>query len=259
MAVSREMHFCISVKSTSGVGYCNRLLKTTAARGSAAANGAKFNGSATVGASFIYKAFDRCEIALQNPCVIYGYARVSTSQQDHAAQVAQLNAAGAAKVYAEKVSGAKTDRSQLERAIAALDAGDVLLVTRIDRLARSARDLLNIIDEVQKRGALFRSLAEPWANTADAVSKMTLTILGAVAELERNFILVRTARGIEQARLNGVCLGRKPKLTPEQVIFAIRMNQEEKMGFRKIGRLLNVNASTISRAIRDLVSTEKGR
>lgn len=181
--------------------------------------------------------------------MIYGYARVSTLQQDHAAQVAQLNAAGAAKVYAEKVSGAKTERSQLERAIAVLDAGDVLLVTRIDRLARSARDLLNIIHEVQGRGASFKSLAEPWADTADAVGKMTLTILGAVAELERNFILIRTARGIEQARLNGVCLGRKPKLTAEQIAFAIRMNRQQRMGFREIGRLLQVNASTVSRAI----------
>jgi DNA invertase Pin-like site-specific DNA recombinase len=210
---------------------------------------AEFNGFATVDASFVCKAFDRCEIALQNCRVIYGYARVSTSQQDHAAQVAQLEAAGAAKVFAEKVSGAKTDRCQLERAIAALDAGDVLLVTRIDRLARSARDLLNIIHDVQGRGASFRSLAEPWANTADAVGKMTLTILGAVAELERNFILVRTARGIEQARLNGVSLGRKPKLTAEQVAFAVRMNQEEGTGLREIGRLLNADASTVSRAI----------
>jgi DNA invertase Pin-like site-specific DNA recombinase len=210
-------------------------------------------------ALFVCNVFDRCGIALQNRSVIYGYARVSTSQQDHAAQVAQLNAAGAAKVYAEKVSGAKTDRSQLERAIAALDAGDVLLVTRIDRLARSARDLLNILHEVQSRGASFRSLAEPWANTADAVGKMTLTILGAVAELERNFILVRTARGIEQARLNGVRLGRKPKLTAEQVAYAIHMNREEGKGLREIGRLLKADASTVSRAIRRFELMERGQ
>ena len=95
----------------------------------------------------------------------YGYARVSTSEQDHAGQVDALKAAGAVKVFSEKMSGVRADRPQLARAIAALDPLDVLTVTRIDRLVRSSRDLLNIVREIEAKGATFESLAEPWANT----------------------------------------------------------------------------------------------
>jgi len=97
--------------------------------------------------------------------VKYGYARVSTSEQDHAGQVDALKAAGAVKVFSEKMSGVRADRPQLARAIAALDPLDVLTVTRIDRLVRSSRDLLNIVREIEAKGATFESLAEPWANT----------------------------------------------------------------------------------------------
>ena len=91
---------------------------------------------------------------------LYGYARVSTRDQDLAGQVAELNAAGCARVYREKVSGAKTDRAELARVIRRLEAGDVLVVSRLDRLARSTRDLLNVIDAVSTRGAGFRSLRD---------------------------------------------------------------------------------------------------
>jgi DNA invertase Pin-like site-specific DNA recombinase len=93
----------------------------------------------------------------------YGYARVSTDGQKVAAQVAALNAAGAAKVFREVASGAKTDRAQLRKAIATLAAGDVLMVTRLDRLARSTRDLLNTLAAITGRKAGFRSLGDIWA------------------------------------------------------------------------------------------------
>ena len=96
---------------------------------------------------------------------IFGYARVSTRDQDVAAQVAELMTAGCAKVYREKASGAKTDRPELGKIIGRLEPGDVLMVTRLDRLARSTRDLLNVIEEVSKRGAGFRSLKDTWADT----------------------------------------------------------------------------------------------
>ena len=96
---------------------------------------------------------------------IFGYARVSTRNQDVAAQVAELMTAGCAKVYREKASGAKTDRPELGKIIGRLEPGDVLMVTRLDRLARSTRDLLNVIEEVSKRSAGFRSLKDIWADT----------------------------------------------------------------------------------------------
>jgi len=96
---------------------------------------------------------------------IYGYARVSTNGQDLSAQIAELKAAGCGNIYKEKISGAKTDRPELAKVIRRLEDGDVLTVVRLDRLARSTRDLLNILDEVGKRGAGFRSLKDAWADT----------------------------------------------------------------------------------------------
>jgi DNA invertase Pin-like site-specific DNA recombinase len=99
------------------------------------------------------------------PMIVYGYARCSTLEQSLDGQVASLRAAGAEKVFAEKVSGARTDRAAVQKALAALGAGDVLVVTRLDRLARSTRDLLNVLATVSERGAAFKSLADAWADT----------------------------------------------------------------------------------------------
>src|SRR6516164_7445139 len=126
---------------------------------------------------------------------IYGYARVSTKDQTLASQDAQLMAAGAAKVYSEKISGAKTDRPELAKLLKRLAPGDVLVVTRLDRLARSTRDLLNILDIVAKAGAGFKSLADTWADTTTPHGRLMLTVLGGLAEFERELIKARTADG----------------------------------------------------------------
>ena len=124
----------------------------------------------------------------------YGYARVSTSGQDLAAQEAELMAAGAAKVFKEKVSGAKTDRAELAKVIRRLEPGDVLLVTRLDRLARSTRDLLNMLATIGEREADFRSLNDAWADTTTPHGRLMLTVLGGLAEFERELIRARTAK-----------------------------------------------------------------
>jgi DNA invertase Pin-like site-specific DNA recombinase len=120
--------------------------------------------------------------------MIIVYARVSTDGQTLDAQQASLSSAGAERVYSEKISGAVTDRKALARAISSLGAGDVLLVTRLDRLARSTRDLLNVLDEVGKAGAGFRSLADAWADTTTPHGRLMLTVLGGLAEFERELI-----------------------------------------------------------------------
>ena len=135
--------------------------------------------------------------------MIVGYARVSTDGQTLDAQQSALAGAGAEKVFAEKVSGAVTDRKALTRAIAALDAGDVLLVTRLDRLARSTRDLLNVLDAVAKAGAGFRSLADAWADTTTPHGKLMIAILGGLAEFECSLILARTSEGRTRAKAPG--------------------------------------------------------
>ena len=177
----------------------------------------------------------------------YGYARVSTDGQSVAAQVAALNAAGAAKVFREVASGAKTDRSQLSRAIGALGAGDVLMVTRLDRLARSTRDLLNTLAAITDRKAGFRSLADAWADTTTSHGRLMLTVLGGLAEFERELIRERTSEGRERARARGVKMGRPPKLTAHQQREAIRRRDRGRESLADIGRSYNVSPATISR------------
>ena len=177
--------------------------------------------------------------------MIYGYARVSTDEQSVAAQVAQLTKAGAAKVYRETASGAQTDRAQLRKALAELEAGDVLMVTRLDRLARSTRDLLNTLAAITGRKAGFRSLGDTWADTTTAHGPLMLTVLGGLAEFERELIRARIGEGRARAVAAGVKMGRKPKLTPHQVKEALRrVDAGERM--RDIARGYNVSHSTIS-------------
>jgi len=147
---------------------------------------------------------------------IFGYARVSTKGQELAGQIAELMAAGCAKVFREKASGAKTDRPELARVIRGLEVGDVLIVTRLDRLARSTRDLLNVLDAVAKQGAGFRSLKDAWADTTTPHGRLMLTVLGGLAEFERELIRARTGEGRKRAQDRGVKFGRPSKLTAHQ-------------------------------------------
>jgi DNA invertase Pin-like site-specific DNA recombinase len=178
--------------------------------------------------------------------MIVGYARVSTDGQSLEAQHAALAGAGAEKIFAEKVSGAVTERRALARAIAALGQGDVLLVTRLDRLARSTRDLLNVLDQVAKAGAGFKSLADNWADTTTPHGRLMLTVLGGLAEFERELIKARTDEGRKRAQARGVRFGRKLKLTPHQRQEAIA-RKEAGEALIEIGRSYNVSHSTISR------------
>src|SRR3954453_13737544 len=140
--------------------------------------------------------------------IIYGYARVSTEGQTLAAQESALHEAGATKVFKEKISGAANHRAQLDRLLKTIDAGDLVIVTRLDRLARSTRDLLNILDQIAKAGATFRSLGDTWADTSTAHGRLMLTVLGGLAEFERELIRIRTGEGRVRAKARGVHMGR---------------------------------------------------
>jgi len=178
--------------------------------------------------------------------MIIGYARVSTDGQSLEAQHAALIAGGAQKVFAEKISGAQGDRKQLAKAIAAVGAGDVLLVTRLDRLARSTRDLLNVLATISEKGAGFRSIADAWADTTTAHGRLMLTILGGLAEFERELIKARTDEGRKRALARGTRFGRKPKLTAHQIAEALARRLAGE-ALTAIGRSYNVSHSTISR------------
>ena len=176
----------------------------------------------------------------------YGYARVSTNGQDLAAQEAELMAAGCAKVFKEKVSGAKTDRAELAELLHKIESGDVLVVTRLDRLARSTRDLLNVIAALTERGAGFKSLKDTWADTTSPHGRLMLTVLGGLAEFERELIRARTGEGRKRAKASGVKFGRPASLTADQRQEAIqKLAQGEAQA--DVARTFSVSQATISR------------
>ena len=177
---------------------------------------------------------------------IYAYARVSTNGQDLGSQEAELMAAGCAKVFKEKVSGARTDRAELAKLIRRLEPGDVVIVTRLDRLARSTRDLLNVLATVGEREAGFRSLRDAWADTTTPHGRLMLTVLGGLAEFERELIRARTGDGRKRARDRGVKFGRPTALTAHQRSEAIqRLANGEAQA--DVARSFNVSQATISR------------
>ena len=175
-----------------------------------------------------------------------GYARVSTDGQSLGHQQAALVEAGCARVFSEKQSGAKTDRAQLAKAIAALGPGDTLVVCKLDRLARSTRDLLNTLDAIGKGGATFKSLGDGWADTTTPHGRLMLTVLGGLAEFERHLILTRTSEGRQRPQQRGVRFGRKPKLTAHQQHEAL-LRRAAVEALVDIARSYAVSHSTISR------------
>jgi DNA invertase Pin-like site-specific DNA recombinase len=177
----------------------------------------------------------------------YGYARVSTDGQSVDAQVRQLTKAGCKKVFREVASGAKTDRAQLRRLLDQLEAGDVVTVTRLDRLARSTRDLLNTLAAITGKKAGFKSIGDTWADTTTSHGRLMLTVLGGLAQFERDLIRTRTGEGRERAKARGVKMGRPTKLTPHQQKEAIKRRDRGDESLAEIGRSYNVSAATISR------------
>ena len=158
-----------------------------------------------------------------------GYARVSTDDQDLTNQRAELHAAGCTRIFAEKITGAHAKRPELARMLDHLRAGDVVTVTRLDRLARSTRDLLDIAEQLQAMGAGLRSLAEPWADTTTAAGRMVLTVFSGIAEFER--------------------FGRRPTLAPAQVEHARELLADGRTAV-ETAELLGVHRATLYRALR---------
>jgi len=178
--------------------------------------------------------------------MMIGYARVSTEGQTLESQLEHLNQADCDKIYSETASGAKTDRRELRRCLAALRSGDVLVVTRLDRLARSTRDLLNVLAEIGERGAAFRSLTDAWADTTTPHGRLMLTVLGGLAEFERELIKARTGDGRARAKVRGVKFGRKSVLSTDQRAYIAKLRAEGE-SMRHIARIMGVSAATIGR------------
>jgi DNA invertase Pin-like site-specific DNA recombinase len=174
---------------------------------------------------------------------LIGYARVSTYGQTLDAQLEQLRAAGCSSrnIYREKVTGARADRRELNRMLGKLAPGDVVTVTRIDRLARSTFDLFAIVKRIVDAKAQFRSLAEPWADTGTSTGRLMIAVLGGLADVERDLIRTRTAEGRSRAKAQGAHMGRPPSLTPAQ--------QKEATRRRAQGATLQELADSYDRSI----------
>jgi DNA invertase Pin-like site-specific DNA recombinase len=177
---------------------------------------------------------------------VFGYARVSTADQHLTGQTEALKAAGATTIYREKISGVRADRPQLAKLMAALKPGDVVLVSKLDRLGRSTRELLDLIDSIGKAGAVFRSLGDPLWDTSSPQGRLLSTLLAAIAEFERELIRERTGEGRKRAMANGVKFGRKPKLSPYQRAEAIKRRAAGET-LASIARSYAVDVSMISR------------
>jgi DNA invertase Pin-like site-specific DNA recombinase len=175
-----------------------------------------------------------------------GYARVSTYGQTLDAQLEQLRGAGCTKIFRGKVTGAHSDRRQILKMLNTLAPGDVVTVTRIDRLARNIFDLFAIVKQIVDAKAQFRSLAEPWADTGTSTGRLMIAVLGGLADVERDLIRTRTAEGRSRAQKRGQHMGRPPKLTPTQQAEA-RQRRAQGATLAELARSYGVGKSTISR------------
>lgn len=178
--------------------------------------------------------------------MLIGYARVSTTGQRLEAQIEQLRNAGCERIHREKRTGCDRKRVQLEKMPGDISDADTLIVTSLDRLARSTHDLLEITRSLEARGADFKSLREPWADTTSPTGKFLLTVFAGLSELERNLVKDRTEAGRQSARKRGVKFGRKPKLATHRQSEVARMLNEGQ-SIRSMARHFNVGVATIDR------------
>ena len=179
--------------------------------------------------------------------MIIGYARVSTDDQNLDAQADALKSAGAERIFADKISGVRRDRPELDALLDQLRPGDVVVVTKYDRLARSLRDLLDLVETIKDRGAGFRSLAEDIDTTTPA-GRLVFHVFASIAQFERERIAERTKEGLEAAKARGRIGGRPPALTADQKAEVRRMRDDEHRHVSEIARLFKVSERTVRRA-----------
>ena len=181
--------------------------------------------------------------------MLIGYARVSTNEQDTALQLQALHRAGVHQVFEEKRSGGSVARRvELQRMLEQLRAGDVVTVYKLDRLARSLRDLLNILDTIATKGASFRSLTES-IDTSTPAGVMLMHMLGAMAQFERGLIRERSIAGMEAAKANGVRLGRLPALDDRQSARLAKQYESHRFSKTELARMYGVSVSTVKRTL----------
>ena len=178
------------------------------------------------------------------------YIRVSTGSQDLATQRDRVKAAGATKVFEEKVSGAKKGRTQLEAALEFVREGDTFVCTKADRIARSTSELLRVVDLLTEKKVKLKVLDQPELSNSGPTARLLLEVLGAVASFERSLIVSRTAEGREKAKKKGVKYGRTPKLNPQTLNLLKRLRTDEKLSLEAIAVRTGLSMSTVQRGLR---------
>jgi DNA invertase Pin-like site-specific DNA recombinase len=179
-----------------------------------------------------------------------GYARVSTTDQSLEIQLNALNEAGCKRIYQEKISGVQKDRPELKRLIDQLRPEDVVVVWKLDRLARSTQHLLDLVEKIRLADASFRSLSEPWADTTSHAGKMIMTVFAGIAEFERELILERTSVGRKAALKRGVQFGRPKKMNEDKKLLVKHLLNEGK-SISDIAKTFNVHNATIYRLLNE--------
>src|SRR5664280_629709 len=182
---------------------------------------------------------------------LVGYARVSTEDQNAELQIDALNAAGCFKVFTDKASGSLSHRPQLDKMLEQLRDGDVVVVWRLDRLGRSLKNLIALVEELAEKGVGFRSLTES-IDTTTANGKLFFSVMGALAEFERDLVRERTLAGLAAARARGRVGGRPPVMTPDKVKVARQMYDSREHTVEAIAKTLGVSRKTVYRHLEPL-------
>jgi DNA invertase Pin-like site-specific DNA recombinase len=184
-----------------------------------------------------------------------GYARVSTTDQNLELQLIALNQAGCGRIYQEKISGLKRERPELQKLLDQLRVDDIVVVWKLDRLARSTQHLLELVELIRIAGSSFCSLSEPWADTTSHSGKMIMTVFAGIAEFERDLIRERTSAGRNAALTRGVRFGRPKKMNDEQRTLALRLVSEDK-SISEIAKTFKVHKATVYRLLDKVGTTE---
>ena len=184
--------------------------------------------------------------------MIFGYARVSTQEQNLDRQLDILKSADVEEIIQEKISGTKADRPELLKLLEKLRKGDIILVTDLTRLSRSTKDLFSLVEQIEKKGANIKSLKENWLDTTTPQGKLMFTLMAGINQFERDLISQRTIEGLEAARKRGKFGGRKEKLDIDQKKALYQLYQQKEMTVKSICELFNLSKPTLYKVVEEV-------
>jgi len=177
-----------------------------------------------------------------------GYARVSTEEQNLDRQLDILKQAGCDRIYEEKVSGVKKDRTELNKMLDQIRTGDVIIISDLTRLSRSVKDLFSLVEQIEEKGANIKSIKESWLDTTNAQGKLMFTIFAGISQFERDLISQRTIEGLNAARARGKKGGR-PKTNEKDIKLAVKMYNSKNYSISEITKATGVSKTTLYRYI----------